>query len=81
MKDFRIINMFKRVTAVGTTLLLLLGLAASNNFFNPSQNESFPVYKNISVREMVESRGFVYEEYHVTTNDSYILTVMRVVGH
>ena len=33
------------------------------------------------VKELVEMRGFLYEEYQVTTEDNYILTLMHIPGH
>ena len=34
-----------------------------------------------SVKQITEENGFIYEEYNVTTEDHYILTLMRIPGH
>jgi hypothetical protein len=31
-----------------------------------------------SVKEIVEENGFIFNEYHVTTQDGYILTLHRL---
>jgi len=34
-----------------------------------------------SVQDIVQENGFGFEQYFVTTEDNYILTLMRVTGH
>lgn len=50
-----------------------------NNDLTPSSLSSDPD-RNRNVSEIIRSRGFIAEEYDVTTADGYILTIQRIVN-
>ncbi|CDW75411.1 lysosomal acid lipase cholesteryl ester hydrolase-like [Stylonychia lemnae] len=54
----------------------ILGQSIVEDVF--SSKFPYPVGYNMTIREQIESRGYVYEEHKIQTEDGYILTAFRV---
>ena len=67
-------NIFPKTHIFAFILVIAFIAKGSHQFVTP-----FDPDESKSISELVSSHGFVLQEYHVLTEDGYILTVHRVV--
>lgn len=68
------------LTLIGVTTASFLDLFKENVDFDvlAESKEDNDAYK--SIRSICNENGWAYEEYEVTTEDNYILSLMRIPG-